>query len=226
MSSSKTNGRSSKPVEQDDLDLSRVSILPLQERMVAFKLTGTSGYLQLAFSEKAKHTMMRRQELGEKAKSKKVREARDWDEDYKQCQHFSMEGWNGIPAGAIKAAMVSACRLAGVPMTRAKLLVQVEPDGFDRVSGEPLIRIYGEPERHIAPVRNATGVADIRVRAFWREWHAIVRVGYDAGCISGEDVLALLYRAGRQVGIGEGRPDSKKSTGMGLGKFDVSIADA
>jgi hypothetical protein len=36
-----------------------------------------------------------------------------------------------------------------------------------------------------------------------------------------EHVAALLQRAGMQVGIGEGRPDSKRSVGQGWGLFTV-----
>lgn len=37
-------------------------------------------------------------------------------------------------------------------------------------------------------------------------------------------MVNLLSRAGLQVGIGEGRPDSKKSAGMGYGLFTVDVA--
>jgi hypothetical protein len=30
-----------------------------------------------------------------------------------------------------------------------------------------------------------------------------------------------MHRVGAQVGIGEGRPDSKNSTGMGWGTFEI-----
>jgi len=44
-----------------------------------------------------------------------------------------------------------------------------EDDGFDKIDGVPLIRLQGKPERTDMAVRNATGVADIRVRPMWRE---------------------------------------------------------
>ena len=37
-----------------------------------------------------------------------------------------------------------------------------------------------------------------------------------------DDVSNLVLRAGIQVGVGEGRPDSKKSTGMGWGTFTIT----
>jgi hypothetical protein len=37
-----------------------------------------------------------------------------------------------------------------------------------------------------------------------------------------EDVANLMARVGMQVGIGEGRPDSKNSAGMGWGLFKIA----
>jgi hypothetical protein len=37
-----------------------------------------------------------------------------------------------------------------------------------------------------------------------------------------DDISNLLMRVGLQVGLGEGRPDSKKSAGMGWGTFEIS----
>ena len=117
--------------------------------------------------------------------------------------------------------MVSACRLVGFKMTIAKLSVFIEADGIDRVDGVPLIRINGTPEPLRQHVRNATGVCDLRVRAMFKTWSATIRISYDADQFSQEDVANLMMRVGRQVGIGEGRPDSKASVGMGWGTFSI-----
>jgi hypothetical protein len=105
-------------------------------------------------------------------------------------------------------------------MTRAKLSIFIEADGVSR-DGTPLVRIYGEPEMHTGHVRNETGVVDIRARPMWREWSLKLRVRYDAEQFTVTDVANLIMRAGMQVGVGEGRPDSKKSTGMGWGTFTI-----
>ena len=52
-------------------------------------------------------------------------------------------------------------------------------------------------------------------------WEAALRVQYDADQFTRHDVTNLLVRVGLQVGIGEGRPDSRKSNGQGWGLFDV-----
>jgi hypothetical protein len=186
-----------------------------------FHIIGTAPYIQLRFSEKAMNAMREKMELGSQATKKKAREARDFDEDFRQSLHVSDEGWNGIPASAFRNAMISACRLVGFKMTLAKLSVFVLPDGFDKVDGVPLIKIAGKPEPHIMHARNATGVCDLRVRAKYWPWSAKVRVQYDADQFSPTDCANLMLRVGTQVGIGEGRPDSKMSAGMGWGTFKL-----
>ena len=88
------------------------------------------------------------------------------------------EGWDGIPATAFRNAMVSACRVAGFPMTRAKLSVFIEAAGYDRETFDPLVRITkGSPRYHEAPVRNSTGVVDLRARPLWEDgWEAVLDV--------------------------------------------------
>lgn len=184
-----------------------------------FHIIGTAPYVQLRFSEKAMNAMREKMELGSQATKKKAKEARDFDEDFRQAMHISTDGWNGIPASAFRNAMISACRLVGFKMTLAKLSVFILPDGFDKVDGVPLIKMDGKPEPHIMHARNATGVCDLRVRASFWPWSAIVRVQYDGDQFSSKDAANLMTRVGAQVGIGEGRPDSKMSAGMGWGTF-------
>jgi hypothetical protein len=200
----------------------QVTIKPPKIETAVFEITGTAPYVQARFSAKAMQAMMSKMAAGSTANGKKKREARDFDADYKQAMHISTEGWSGIPAGAFRQALISACRLVGFKMTLAKLSVFVDADGFDSVDGVPLVRIEGTPERIDMAVRNQTGVADIRVRPMWRAWSAKVRVKYDADQFTLADVGNLLSRVGLQVGIGEGRPDSRESAGLGWGTFTVA----
>lgn len=186
-------------------------------------IEGTAPLVQHKFSEKVKAQMMETQAAGSAAKGKKKREAKDFDQCYEDATYTSDDGkWHGIPAPAFRSAMISACRVAGVVMTRAKLTVFVEADGYDS-EGTPLVKIIkGKPKKHIAPVRNATGVVDIRSRPMWKPgWQAKIRIRYDSDMMQAKDVMNLLSRAGLQVGICEGRPDSKDSCGMGWGTFRV-----
>lgn len=200
----------------------RVSIKAPNIKKAVFKIQGTAPYVQARFSAKAMQAMMSKMAAGPTSAGKKVRNARDFDDDYKQAMHISNEGWHGIPASAFRQAIISACRLVGFKMTLAKLSVFIESDGFDAVDGIPLIKLEGKPERTEMHVRNQTGVADIRIRPMWRKWSASVRVCYDADQFTLQDVTNLMSRVGMQVGIGEGRPDSRSSAGLGWGTFSLA----
>lgn len=203
----------------------RVTISAPRLRIANFMLTGVAPYMQSRFSEKAMAKMKATQEAGSQAKGKKVRDARDFDADYEAAKHVSEDGWVGIPAGAFRSAMISACRLVNFKMTLAKLSIFVEPDGFDKVDGVPLVRIIGTPEKSVAAVRNESGVCDLRARPMWRNWRVDLRVQFDEDQFSLTDVTNLLARAGIQVGVGEGRPDSRSSTGLGMGRFSITNAN-
>jgi hypothetical protein len=190
-------------------------------RTAAIQIRGISPYVQHAFSEKQRKQMEETQRAGQQSRGKKVRVPKDFEAVYEAAKHYSRDGWVGIPAPAFRNACIDACRLVGFVMTRAKLSVFVEPDGFDRNDGTPLVRIVGEPHIHEASVRNESGVADIRWRPMWNEWSSVVRVTWDEDQFSATDVMNLMLRAGLQVGIGEGRPSSPNSMGLGWGRFEV-----
>lgn len=185
-------------------------------------ITGTAPLVTCAFSQKAQETIIATQIAGSQSRKGKKREPKNFDEVFEGSKHISREGWLGFVASAIRAASVSACRLCGFKMTLAKLSIFVEADGFDRVSGQPLVRIIGDPIRHTMHARPQTGGMDIRVRPMWKEgWQAILRMKWDADQFSAADVVNLIARVGAQVGIGEGRPDSRDSCGLGWGLFSV-----
>jgi len=199
-----------------------ITIPPVNMKTIAVPIVGTAPYCQHAFSAKARNMMLAAQMTSAK---KKKKDPRDVDAEMNGAIHRASEGWIGIPASAFRSAMVSACRLVGFQMTRAKISVFVEQDGLDASDGQPLVRLIAdEPERSEMAVRLETGVASIAIRPLWREWGAVVRVRYDADQFTASDVVNLLDRAGQQVGIGEGRPDSRKSTGLGWGMFEVDAA--
>jgi hypothetical protein len=197
-------------------------IAPPDFRVIEFQIQGTSPLLINRFSAKAIQQMRATQEAGSTSKSKKAREPKNFDQLFEDAKHVSEEGWEGFHAGAIRNGAISACRTVGVVMTRMKLAMFVVADGFDRVDGSPLVRLTtGTAEQHVAPTRNATGVIDLRCRPMYREWAATLRIKYDAGMITASDLANLISRLGCQVGIGEGRPDSKNSAGIGYGMFEI-----
>jgi hypothetical protein len=182
-------------------------------------LQGTAPLVVARFSKKAE--LMAKMAEGSTAKSKKDRSARDYDKEAEDARYRAPEGWEGVNAAAFRAGMISACRLVGFKMTLAKLSVFVEADGFDLQDGIPLVRVYGKSETFTAHTRNATGVVDVRSRPMYREWAIKLRVRYDADQFTAQDVYNLIARVGGQVGLCEGRPDSKSSAGCGFGTFEV-----
>jgi len=202
-------------------DTGAVTITAPKFEAIELEIKGTEPYVQHKFTAKARTAMREKQAAGSKA-AKKAKDARDFDTDFTGAQYRSREGWNGIPCASFRRAMIDACRLVGLEMTKAKMAVFVMSDGQDPEDGTSLVRIIaGEPERHEGMVRNSTGVSDIRVRPMWKEWGAKLRIRYDADILTPEAVVNLLNRAGIQIGIGEGRPFSKMSAGCGWGTFEV-----
>jgi hypothetical protein len=198
-------------------------ISPPKFTVLTVEIEGLSPYMQLRFSEKAKGNMKGKMEAGSTARGKRTRDARDFQEDLKQAQYIGPGGWNGIPATAFRNASIDVCRMVGFKMTHARMSIFIEADGFDLLDGTPLVKLESPsaPELTDMAVRNATGVADIRIRPMWREWSCKLRVRFDEDQFTAEDVINLLNRAGQQVGVGEGRPFSKNSNGLGMGMFTI-----
>jgi hypothetical protein len=188
-----------------------------------FRVRGDAMFVQHRFSQKAKLAIKERQEAGSTGKKGKKKEKKDFQALYEGAMYRGEKGEYGIPCSAFRSAMISACRMAGFQMTRAKLSIFVVPDVIDATDGTQLVKITkGKPEYREDHVRLATGVVDVSPRPAWAPgWEAEVTVRYDADQFTASDVANLLMRAGLQVGVGEGRPDSKNSAGMGWGTFEV-----
>jgi hypothetical protein len=204
-----------------------VHIQPANMVQTTLRIRSNTGYVQEAFSGRKRDELMLGMSTSKAEKAGKARKdarpARNYDDEFEDAQHKAVAGWNGIPCTAFRQAMVDACRTANVVMVTAKLAISIIPDGFDARDGTPLVQLYSPtpPERLQLPVRNANGSVDIRVRPIWREWWAKVTVQFDADMITAQSIVNLLDRAGQQVGIGAGRPFSKKSVGQGWGTFSV-----
>ena len=190
-------------------------------QIVELDIQGTAPLVIHKFSAKAREQIIATQKAGSQAKGKRAREPKNFDEVYMGAFHVSKDGWYGVPAGAFRNGMISACRTVGYKMTHAKLAVFVLADGIEGDDGTPLVRIEGEPKKHTTYARNDNGSVDIRVRPMWETWSMKVRIRFDADMFSAEDVANLMMRVGMQGGIGEGRPDSKNSAGMGWGTFEI-----
>lgn len=194
-------------------------------QQASFAIVGTAPYVSNRWTKSAIEEFRASMDGSQpQAKSKKARPPKDFARDYDEAVRVTKDtGWFGIPAEAFRASMVSACSVAGFVMTKAKMSVFVRADGFDAYDGIPLVRIRkGTPRPVESTVTNKSGKPDIRVRPFFDPgWEAVVRLRWDTGQFSQQDVANLLLRAGIQVGAGAGRPLSKGGTGCGWGTWDL-----
>jgi hypothetical protein len=193
-----------------------VKISPPKFATLQFTIEGTAPLVQARFSKKLE--LM--QKYAEQSKAKKNKEARNYDADFRES-YYKCKDWVGVNAASFRAAMIRACSLVNFKMTLAKLSIFIIADGFDDSEGIPLVKIIGTPEPLIMPMRNKSGGTDIRVRTKVWPWAINLKVTYDTDQFNATDVTNLLSRAGAQVGIGEGRPSSRESIGMGWGTFKI-----
>lgn len=202
-----------------------VSIKAPNFQTAVFTIKGIAPLVIHRFSAKTKEQMKLKMETGKAASSKKNREAKDTNDIFNESRYVSKQGWDGFHASAVRNALISACRLVGFKMTLAKLSVFVEADGWDAVEPQiPLIRIIGKAVKQEDMARVETGQPYVTVRAAYHDWTANIRIRWDGDQFTVEDITNLLARVGLQVGIGEGRPDSKNSAGMGWGLFEIEGA--
>lgn len=188
-------------------------------------ILGRSPLVIHKFSRKAREAIRAKQEAGSLANKSKKKESKDFNACFEEARHRSLEGWDGIPASAFRCACISACRLVGFKMSLAKLSIFIEADGWDADEGTPLVKIIGGEPRMLESMVRIGGIqktVDIAVRPQWLEWGCKLRIRFDGDQFSASDVANLLSRAGQQVGICEGRPDSTSSAGMGWGTFEIS----
>ena len=209
------------------LNAQTVTIKPPNFGIAEFHVRALSGVPLVVhrFSAKTQEQMKQKMETGKAASSRRNREAKSTDSLYDEARYRHVDGWDGFNASSIRAAMISACRLVGFKMTLAKLSVFVLADGQDATQPQiPLIRIVGKPVKQEDMARVETGQPYVTVRPAYHDWKATIRIRFDADQFTLQDVTNLMSRVGLQVGIGEGRPDSKNSAGMGWGLFELETA--
>src|SRR3990167_3692368 len=99
----------------------KLTITPPKIEVCEVKIVGTSPYVQNRFAAKAMEQMKAKQASGSQANKGKKRDAKDFQECYRQAQHVSPDGWHGIPAPAFRNGMIEACRLVGLDRKSTRL---------------------------------------------------------------------------------------------------------
>ncbi len=202
------NKKTNPPEEQSTIELRRL------ERVVfEIPIRGTAPLIVNRWSEKAKQMMLEKQTTSARAK----KQPKDPVANFEASRYLLPDARDGFPATAFKAAIVHAARLfEGITQVQLKQTVVVLGEGPDQ-----LVPIdYGEITMREDTPRNASGVADLRYRAQYWPWSAVLRVRTIGGQFDRSSILSLVDAAGIG-GVGEWRPTSPKSATGTFGTFEV-----
>lgn len=187
-----------------------VSLTRIKREVAEIEITGTAPLIVHRWSEKARQMMLDAQQGRKTPKT-----AKDPQRDFETSQYRFEDGSHGFPIMAFKSATVrGGGRIFGksVKMTELRQMLTFQADG-DCTDGTQLVRIIGpEPVIREDMVRVGMGAADIRYRAEYRDWSAILRVEFVPSIIDLGSVVALVD-AGGTNGVGEWRPEKSGSHG-------------
>ena len=211
MSKATLNGTQSKSIVIPELKLREIEV----------EVEGVSPFISHVFSEKARKQI--RDKHSGKAKQGKhdIRnphyeflESMHWltDKPYNEPEEVTAENYTGMLEGAqfgisslaFKNAFVETAKDVGMYKTSARKLLHVQHD-FSPLSGEPVM--------HEDTVVVGNGAADLRYRAYFHDWTAVIRIEYNASLINEENILNLVRTAGYAVGVGDWRPEKNGQNG-------------
>jgi len=189
-----------------------VEVVEFSIRQVTIPIMGISPLIIHAWSEKSKRMISDKQ--AGKAKNKK-HEIRDPQDDYEQAKHISEDGWEGLPAAALKAAMIRGAKMVGMIMkdTQAAFFVNADCEKTQ------LVRIHGDSRMRTDMVRVGMGAADIRYRPEYPEWYMELNIDFNEGLISIDQLHQIVKAAGYGNGLGEMRPEKGK---FNYGRFKLA----
>jgi hypothetical protein len=188
---------------------STISLRRVQREVAEIPIKGTAPLIVHRWSEKARSMMLDAQQG-----RKNPKQPKDPVADYESSMYRFTDDGHGFPVMAFKSATVKGGgRIFGksVKMTELRQVFVFLADGIG-TDGTQLIRIEGTPSMREDMVRVGMGTADIRYRAEYRDWSALIRVEFVPSVIDLESVVALVD-AGGTNGVGEWRPEKNGSYG-------------
>jgi len=198
-----------------------ILIAPPNFKVATFSIIGTAPLVIHRFSIKTQALLRARAE-GLTSKGKKDREPIKPEQIYNDARYIAKAGWDGFHAASIRNACIDAGRLCNFKMVLAKMSIFVIADGWDKFEPQiPLIRIIGNPVMQEDMARVETGQPYNVFRPAYHNWKANITMRWDGDQFNVSAITNLMTRVGAQVGIGEGRPFSKNSAGMGWGTFEL-----
>lgn len=192
-----------------------ITIPAMDLRRVRFRIVGLTPYVSQAWSERRVAEIEARQSTAARGRPRKS--GRDPEKDFRESIHHTPDGHPGVPAAAFKSCAYAAAPMVDLERTRVKT-VRVESQGgvVPIVGSEPRMR------RDMRPLTN--GHMDPVYRAEYFPWRVRLAVVFNAALLSAAQIVNLYRVAGFHIGVGEGRPGSKRgSCALDLGTFDVAM---
>jgi hypothetical protein len=199
-----------------------VTLKPIKIKRVEIKVVGDTSLIVHRWSQKAIRMMLDKQ----MKKASGGREARDPEQEFVNTLYFTKgepkeltaESFEeavkkgaqfGFPSTAFKQCAISGGYRAGMTKDKKSIMGHFHID-------DELVRIVGTPSMRTDMVRlsGMGSPADIRFRAEFREWSAVISVKYNEAVISAEQIFNLFNIGGFSVGVGEWRPENNGSHGM------------
>jgi hypothetical protein len=157
-------------------------------REVVIPIKGISPLITHAWSQKSIKMIEDKQQGVAKNKKHDIRNP---EEEYEAGKHVSSLGWDGFPAAGFKAAMIRGAKMIGMVMKDTQTSFFIKAD--DEIT--QLVRIYGEPHLRKDMVRVGMGSSDVRYRPEYIEWEANLRVEFNEGVVSIDQVYQLVKAA-------------------------------
>ena len=187
---------------------------PLDIKNAVFNIRGTSPLIMNRFDEKAKQEMLEKQQK----KTKKPKEARDPEAEFKRSLYVLPDGRTAFPADSLKLAMLRGAKMLGMVMTDARSSFFVKGVYSER-DGRELIPVNGNVQSREDVVKIGMGTSMLRYRGQVVDWSMEVSIRYNASMVSEEQLLNMLNAAGFGCGIGEWRPERDGC----FGTFEVVV---
>jgi len=186
-------------------ELEVINLPQLNIQVCTIKLVGDTSLIVHRWSEKAKEEIRSKQAK----KAKQAKAARDPQADFVASLYPLPDGGYGFPTIGIKACAVGACsHVEGVTKVLARGAFHVNTE-MTQILPKDI-----EPQMREDMVRIGMGVADLRYRGEFTDWHMTLEVRYNANAISEDQIRNLFNTAGFAIGIGEWRPQKNGLHGM------------
>lgn len=188
-----------------------IKLRSIDVRNMQFVIASSSPIVMHKWATKAV-TMIEEKQAGKKTRD---RDARNPEAETEAAMHRTIDGKPGIPAGALKKAIIGAAHKdIGIEKTIVRKAIFVN---CDDPNGVIPFTTCSDPVMRQDMVRVGRGSADIRYRPMFSNWTAVISLDVDPEWLQDDDVLALMDRAGFGVGLLEMRPEK----GGDLGRFRV-----